>query len=574
MKLTNTLTALSLIYISQFSAAETPDAYLHTLATGTENQQLVLRLPMSLNKEGRLIGHLNSNKSPALSSEWEENWKYGWEVVGRYNALCPHYDYGNSGSDKTGNPTDDIRAKSQSMVVLEDNSLVFTCERTNILILHPNQGVMSGSYQQQSESDSDFLYPETNIDISSLLTSDKMFDAEYRNRYPNLAFDQGYKGSNYNLEYGISLSYDQKNELVYVGFEDQVFYIDLAVYRELNSQDRVKTERFLKPLINTHDNKPVKVEESTSIIALSHIRYRNYPTYLFTSSATPDHRDAPAPQSMINLSEDGRSAVFVEKSPWAEALQYARLEFENGRPVDDSGDGLKADITYIASDSAPNAEPVLTAHIHHNAPIAIFDPQLTTPGIVAQLNRHRATDTLGPQTSNPEIYNEITTGSARKLIEPFSSDFADARITRMFNYKIPREDIQPNYYSLDDRIIKRLNKKKPPKQWHNNDVFVVYGGFHYAMPWKDDVTFKLFSQPIISENGWKEGNQPKADWQESAELPDIYFNQHTYDAEGKVIPTFSDDNQLSETQYHKHLTPKLLPRGSTYWDAFYISPAY
>ena len=113
--------ALSTQLVSAFP--EKPHAYFYAFAAGSENRQTVIRLPMQLDQHGKLNGKKAAN---GLGQSGHD-----WEVVGRYQAECPHND------PRDRSAAEGPSAKKQNMLVLEDGTILFTCERSNIVVVHP-----------------------------------------------------------------------------------------------------------------------------------------------------------------------------------------------------------------------------------------------------------------------------------------------------------------------------------------------------------------------------------------------------------------------------------------------------
>jgi hypothetical protein len=186
------------------SLSSVPDANMYALATGPNNKQLVIRLTMNVLKgsdtsgqNGKLRGQAApSGRTNPLGSA------YNWEIVGQFNEECPYNDPGKVGTDQEDSSRlNETRPKLQSLLALEDGSLVYTCERSNVIIKHPNRGSTQSTHQ----------IPEVNIALKSFLADE--FDKGSEK-------DNLKEKENYNNEYGISLVYNSSHNLIYVGFED------------------------------------------------------------------------------------------------------------------------------------------------------------------------------------------------------------------------------------------------------------------------------------------------------------------------------------------------------------------
>ncbi|WP_062260030.1 hypothetical protein [Endozoicomonas arenosclerae] len=536
----------ALLLYGGMSYSADPDAYMHALATGPANKQLVIRLPMHILKDsvfseqnGKLRGKATTADKPnALGSA------YDWEVIGQFDEVCPYHDPGKVGTDKKGtkDKKDEKRPKLQSLLVLKDGSLVYTCERSNIIIKHPNQGSLQTSYQM----------PEVNIALKSLLTDG--FDRGSEKANPK-------EKENYNNEYGISLAYSPSHNLIYVGFEDQVYILDLEKMQPTSTQ-----EDYFYPL--QLDKQNLKVEVGVSIITLALSHFAGQPLYLFASSATKDEKFAPTPVKMIALSADGRSAERIEEAPFAKALQFASLNWEaDGTPT---GNGLKADITYLAAETLLDVNSTLVAHLHHNN-IGVFHDPYTVSTNVQDWIKSQGEEKLSQLTFHPEKYNQLFEESSQDQLTPPILPL-HSQIVRLYNFEEKPVNMKPNYYSLYDRVVQRVfEKQKDPKSWLNNDVMSVFNGYLYSIPWKDDVSLKIMAHPLRREKGWNNGNQPEVAWSEAAELPDMLIFQRS----GKPVYVRNEDGTytVNDRQYSKKGPfPQWWPGGS-YWSAVYISPA-
>ncbi|MGI9279212.1 MAG: hypothetical protein ACR2PX_06230 [Endozoicomonas sp.] len=537
----------ALLLYGGMSYSAVPDAYMHALATGPANKQLVIRLPMNILKDsvvpeqnGKLRGQTATNDNPnALGSA------YDWEVIGQFDEVCPYNDPGKVGTDKKGtkNNKNEKRPKLQSLLVLKDGSLVYTCERSNVIIKHPNRGSVKTSFQT----------PEVNIALKSLLTNG--FDKESDKNNPK-------EKENYNNEYGISLAYNPSHNLIYVGFEDQVYILDLEEMQRSSTQ-----ENYFYPLQLNKQN--LKVEAGVSIITLALNHYAGQPLYLFASSATKDERFAPTPVKMISLSADGKHAERIDDAPFAKALQFASLDWEaNGTPT---GKGLKADVTYLAAETLLDVNSTLVAHLHHNHIGVFHDPYVVSANVEEWIKNLGGANKLSQANFGPDQYNKLFANSSQDQLKPPVLPL-HSQITRIVNFVYTETaNMRPNYYSVYSRIVSPLIEKgkSSPKSNLNNDVMSVYNGYVYSIPWRDDVGLKVMTHPLRRQKGWNAGNQPPEEWSEASELPDMLIFQR-----GEKPPITKEDGvyQINDRQYSKKGPfPSWWPGGS-YWSAVYISP--
>ena len=526
-----------------------PSAYLHAYASGDNNQQVVVRLPLQLNDKQQLVGMKGASKITDNG--------YAWELAGQYNEECDYRDTKIHGGflDKlieTGE-----MPRQQSLVVLSDSSYLFSCERSNIVLKHPNR---NSSFQPTASS-----YTELNLDISEFLNSS--FDGRLLNN----------KG--FNKDYGISLAYNKADEVVYVGIEDRVYVLDLIKWRETSKAGgkdiephflykATKNSTFFYPL-KSDDGNPF-VHKGFSIINLALVYQPDGRHYLFASSATDDHKWGETPIKMALLNKyddkealkDGRSTSGWQQAPFNTAMQYASL----GSHVDAKGNhipegkGLKADVTEIASDvdytpGQPLPLAVLTAHIHHNEVAAIFEPQYNSEAVKIKINNLQKENNLNQQTIHPDIYSEIM---REELFKKQTNK--NAAMIRLANFRIENfTDIKPNYHSGNERILDRIKKGKSPKLWLNNDVLAVYKQTLFSMPWKDDISLKVMAYPLENKGGWLE--KPPARWYEAAELPDM-AKQRT------AIYDEKTNKPLMET-FLKPEAPQWWPDG-VYWSDIYV----
>ena len=178
---------------------------------------------------------------------------------------------------------------------------------------------------------------------------------------------------------------------------------------------------------------------------------------------------------MLTLSYDGKSVYYMDEAPFAPSLQYARLEFTDGKPDPEKDvKGLKGDITYLASDSSYAASPLLVAHLHHNHIGAFYLPYVTAD-LPSQVITRLREDGQFANNYHPEDHNDYM--HKAKSHNPLIDNPDDIRINRIPNYVLHPFDAKPNPYSLRDRIIKPIEEKGRPhaKLPLNNDVLAVYG---------------------------------------------------------------------------------------------------
>ena len=544
-------------------SAPLPDAYMHAFASGPENKQLVVRLPMHQQPSGKLVGQMVDGEHESQLS----GTPYAWEVIGEYRELCPTVEKG----------------KLQHLLILDDDSIVFTCERSKIFIKHPNRGYMAEFDPTITDLTTprstlvSYRYPEIALDVTPQLTA---------------TFDDNFDSGNYNRDYGIALSYNAKDQVIYVGLEDKVQVIDLKMLAEAQDDETITAAQYFYPL--QYENKPVVAldpeteAERAQIISLALIEHPGMPPYLFTSSATQDKKDNRIPLSMFSLGYDGRSVLYQEEPQAAAALRLARLDYNGKQPV---GKGLKADVTYIASDTAPNSVPVLTAHLHHNQIVSIAYPHVSSQA-VTEMIRSPLDNPFDDINFQPDDYNELLRGAKAHELNPMLLNPHLTGITRLSNYPVPTRHLTPNIYSYDERIANRIRNSKSPKIWLNNDMLSVYGGFVYSIPWKEDVTQTIMTYPLRSAGWHTDKMLPEKNWSVSAELPDILYMQRSdkplYTEE---VVNVTDDNGQPELDanglpktkvvYHLgdqdfNLDKQNLPdwfTGATYWSAVYMTPA-
>lgn len=570
------LFATPLLFLCSHASAAKPDAYLHALATGADNHQLIVRLPMVKQDDGALVGVKGWSSLDTFVRDKNANLGYSpsqgyaWEVVGEYHEKCPtNYHY------KLVRETDrhkqtkkqvsflnsrSTHPKQQSLVVLSDGSFLFSCDRSHIHLRHPNR--FSGWRPDMSMAPDNKIYdyPEISFDLKNLKTS------------RSVTFDYW----NNNAEFGVSLAKNEVDNVVYASFEDQIYVFDLNAFKSHfhstrhpffhhaildtsfertpsanvrysetdNHQKIVKSVHPEKARVNGHDwsayfylfnEFPVNPDfKGYSIISLAVAYQENGGRpFLFSSYATYDAKEAKTPVQMHWLQVDGRSEVATEEAPFGPALQFSRLVYTNGKP-DSDDKGLKADITFLAADTDPLAVPVLGMHVHHNHPALVYHPYLNSKPFMDIVSG------LGPQSSNtmyqmnPEILNDAmhsaSTTQVNPVVDPSQYHLFKITNTGVNNPGIQpaladyNERLQPNLHSYYDRIHSREAIGKPPKMPMNHDVFLIRQGVYYFMPGKDDVTLSVFAQvlPAPDDNvnyGW--ANEPPMAWQEVARLPDM-----------------------------------------------------
>ncbi|MGI9275804.1 MAG: hypothetical protein ACR2PT_13295 [Endozoicomonas sp.] len=574
---------LSIFRCLLFSAASTlffsglvqakADAYLHALATGMNNKQLIVRLPMEKQADGAMVGlkgksdlDFFTRKQLAGRDDALGN-GYAWEIVGEYEEICPtHYKQTLSvewktpkgGSEEVGLlQSQATLPKQQSLIVLDDGSFLFTCDRSHIILKHPNMKV--------SDLKKAYQYPEMRLTLNGIQTPD---------------FDD----RNNNKEFGISLALNKVNHLVYVGFEDRIFVLDLDALKTqhpailaamrgtpvesapvLAAGAREKHYAPETPEYEDHgffylfSKLPVTSDfNDYSIISLAVIyRGANETPFLFSSYGTPDKKEIEIPVQMHWLQAGGRSEVAAEEAPFVPGLQYARLSYTKDGMPDPDNNGVKGDVTYITGDSDTKATPVLAMHVHHNHPTFVYEPFMNSVPFMQELES-LDTEGMNLHTMNPEVLNSLMHSAARAEINPITNPKL-YHLFRLHNMALDADKVVPNQHSYYDRIAPRSAANKPPKLAMNHDVFTVLQGVYYFLPHKDDITLSIMAHvlpPAEESSGYGWSNQPENRWQEVARLPDMMQRVET------------DNRDLFWKNPYNSFWP-----GGIYWAAFYLDVA-
>ena len=553
--------------------AKKPDAYLHALATGADNHQLIVRLPMIKQADGALMGvkgrsHLDDyDRDPDADLTKLPSQGYTWEIVGEYREECPtEYQYKITRETDTHKKTKKkvsfpnsiaTTPKQQSLVVLPDGSFIFSCDRSHIHLKHPNRlpGWRPGT--TPAPANKVFDYPEISFNLKN---------------FHSLFFDFW----NNNNEYGISLARNEIDNVVYASFEDKIYVFDLQTlkthfhrvsqpffhpeFQEVSfnrtpapgiKRSNVAGHQRIVDSVHPEASEPNEHDWSLyfylfnefpvnrdfrgySIISLA-VAYQENDgrPFLFSSYATPDSKEAKTPVQMHWLQVDGRSEVAAEELPSGPALQYARLVYKDGKP-DPDNNGLKADITFITADTDPKTTPTLGLHVHHNHPAIVYQPFMNSEPLIQILEK------LGPHNAqtmfsmNPEVLNEAMHSASETQVNPIANPVS-FHLFKIGNTGVNNEKIMPtldNYderiapsrHSYYDRMASRKAIGKPPKLVMNHDMFLIRQGVYYFMPSKDDVTLSIIAHvlPAAEDNvtyGW--GHEPAMNWQEVARLPDM-----------------------------------------------------
>ncbi|AMO55860.1 hypothetical protein GZ77_07875 [Endozoicomonas montiporae] len=576
------LVSATFLLFSQSLLAES-QAYLHALATGKNNKQLIVRLPMDKPEDGSLplvgrkglsdLDHFGSNPAESLAGSHG----YAWELAGEYEETCPvEYNFQLTQKprvhEKTKMPLSVAESnsnlpKSQNLIVLDDGSLLFTCHRSRIILKHPNRHGAKKAYR----------YPELNLDITDFLTE---------------GFDEKQE---YNHEHGISLAYNKVNDIVYAGIEDRVFGLDLEAlakhpsFARIDSNVKEQTEDYLDAKYNyeqanlrTGKTLPYDardffipltsiINKSYSIIALSVVyRGENETPYLFASVATPDYVEAPTPLEMFMLGTDGRSIFLANEPSFNTGLQYGRFGYKNGEP-DPGGKGIKGDLTFIAAETDVHYEPVLGMHTHHNNPVFVYHPYYTSEPLELMTNRLKEQGRLDMYTMTPDIVNHFVRSGGTRLVNP-KGNAALFHIFRTYNYPIKRNEFAPNMHSMYERVSSREVRGKGAKEWLNNDYFSIFRNVFYSYPYKSDISLKVVAHILP-----KAGDQHSAGWEklfddqwtEVASLPDMLIRKTEDGAQAKESDQPDQALKKVAEKFHKNPYADYWP-GGLYWAAFYL----
>ena len=571
--------ALSVLFCQSLLAEH--QAYLHALATG-DNRQLVVRLPMDKAEDGSLplVGRKGLSDLDNYAHNPAENHTpshdFAWELVGEYNEICPtEYAFKVKASlkeyGKTKRPVSVLESnsqlpKSQNLIVLDDGSLLFTCHRSRIILMHPNRHGARKAYK----------YPELNLDITDFLSSG--FDKKQEN----------------NHEHGISLAYNKVDDVVYAGIEDRIFALDLVAlgehpsFAKITSSAKEQTEEYLNQKhnyeqANSSTNKMLPydardfffpltttINQGASIIAMAVVyRGENEIPFLYASVATPDYIEAPTPLEMFWLGADGRSIFHADGTSSNTGLQYGRFGYKNGEP--EPGKGIKGDLTFIAAETDINYEPVLGMHTRHNNPVFIYSPYFNSEPLELMTERLKEQGRLDMYTMTPDIVNYLVRAGATRLSNP-KGNAALFHIFRIHNHPIQRSEFAPNMHSMYERVSSREVRGKGPKEWLNNDYFSIFRNVFYSYPYKSDISLKVAAHVLP-----KAGDQNAAGWEklfddqwvEVASLPDML--SRTTDDGAKAKQSAQPDEELRKVADQFRRTPytDYWP-GGLYWAGFYL----
>ncbi|MGI9275205.1 MAG: hypothetical protein ACR2PT_10230 [Endozoicomonas sp.] len=487
-----------------------PDAYLYTFISGPNNTQLAARLPLSKTPDGRVMAVEGKSHLSSASP---------WELVGEFTEHCPtnvarsieHRNVTHKDKSISIPESKCTLPKMQNLEVLDDSSLLFTGERSHIILKHPNK----------AGEDGPFSYPEVSIDLSALATAN---------------FDKNFV---FNNDYGVSLSYNREKNVVYVGFEDRVFLLDLEELKKHGSQERielkpqsmddlVKSGSAFQPLL-TSAGTPSQLIKGNSICSMATLRHDPETAYLFVSSTAKAVADSEIPLKMAELSRDGRTVLCWKDAPFNKGLQYARL-------VEDLQDsGLKADISTLAAGTDANGDPALMIHAHHNHPVVVTMPYLQsmdteeTLGELESRKQDLETDKersdFAVRNMGPDDINEMVHASSEGTVTPAGADPQKFKIYRLENHVIGDDfgDIKPNCHSLVECVTSRAMQNKRPKDWLRTEQALIYNGNLVSLPWRDDVSLKIMAHPLPIDAALKDCrwfSQPKATWYKVGETLD------------------------------------------------------
>ncbi len=464
--------------------------YLYALASGDQGHS-VIRLPIKTDRDGSI---------KVAEGQSVLGGQGAWEQVGQYPGLCPKTLVNRSTQQF-------VPLRLQNLEVLEDDGLVFTSDRSHIVLRYPSH----------LNSAKDRTCPELVIDVRGLLSPD--FDDR-----EGLA----------NQDYGISLAYNPDAGVVYAGIEDQVYCIDLVQLAKRKSQQSIEVQPgsaavsadsgadsgadFFYPLKDSSGRSPV-VSPGASSISLALCEDSAGKKFLFDSHTAPAIRENPftaTPVKVAELETDGRRVKSWDEPAFNKALQYSSLSIKSDGTQE--GNGLRSDVTFLATESRKGAAPVLVAHVHHNHPVVIGDPHKKYPDVEAKMAEMEANGTMSDQTMHPDAYSKMLGDQA-------------AGFYRLHNITINFDDIKGNAYNIKDRVTSRLKKNKVIN--FNHDYFQVTHGHVMTLPWRDDPNLLVMAHKLPEGAGCGWHTQPDAAWYKVAELPPLYNMPQTPPAEKK-----------------------------------------
>ena len=517
------------------TGAPANNPFLYALASGPDGH-LIAKVPLEKDSQGRIKAVKGESVFNGTPDAWECVAKYTDHPISIQSRTVTD-SLKHAKTKEAVNFTHlefDSLPKLQDMTALTDNSLAFTVERSHLLI-------------KALDDKSDI--PNISIDMSALAT------------------DGFNELQEYNKDYGISLAYNDQTKLLYISFEGRIFVLDVDKARqggsatiELCPQPGQMPKGF-QPLTGP-DNTCQYAESGSSIITLALTKDSDGNACLF-NSYTADHvNDGAVPITMSRLAEDGLSVVETGPAPFAVPLQFARMSNEP------NAGSLKRDITYLATESAPEYPPVMAMHVHHNEPVVISEPQARHSAVDAKVQELTESGTLNAKTMNPMIFNEMVRPTDDSDFHPSMYRLHNVGYTwsPFFQSDEFSKTFRPNAYAEVDRVTSRTAVGKDPKTWLGNDYLKVFQGQMMSFPWRYELPDKVYAHPIAPNLKGDMITQAEAQWYEVTSLPEVGLS------EGTPAYQITPDRQLvvSQDPTYRDINPAAPRSKGLHWSAFCI----